>query len=343
MSPDEAARCLRASRTLKRISAAAGDAPLFLTGGSLRDRLLGLVTHDIDLVTTGEPRALAARLGRELGGRPVRLGREPHVAWRLAATSDRWTSSGRRGRCTRTSCAATSPSTPCSGDCRTVPCSTSPAAWRTSPPAACARCATSTWSTTPSVCSARSGSRPPAPSCASPSRPSASSPRRRRGRQARHGSVCWRSSPPSRRTGSGTRPARRGPLPAAGAAAAGLADLRPGARVGTRGWAVGGDRAPPRRLRCGGRRCRHRDLGRTGGRLPRALGPRSGRQSAGPRGVPGAPRTTRQPGGGASPCGSLACSARTSATPATSPSKPDRSSRCRWPGRFPGTTRVNRR
>lgn len=85
MSPDEAARRLRGSRTLRRISAAAGGVPLFLTGGSLRDRLLGLVTHDIDLVTTADPRALAARLGRELGGRPVRLGREPHVAWRLAS------------------------------------------------------------------------------------------------------------------------------------------------------------------------------------------------------------------------------------------------------------------
>jgi len=83
--PDEAARRLRASSTLRRISAAAGDAPLFLTGGSLRDRLLGLVTHDIDLVTTSDPRALAARLGHELGGHPVRLGREPHVAWRLAS------------------------------------------------------------------------------------------------------------------------------------------------------------------------------------------------------------------------------------------------------------------
>ena len=85
VSPDEASRRLRASRTLRRIAVAAGDAPLFLTGGSLRDRLLGLVTHDIDLVTTGDPRALAARLGSELGGRPVRLGREPHVAWRLAS------------------------------------------------------------------------------------------------------------------------------------------------------------------------------------------------------------------------------------------------------------------
>lgn len=84
MNPDDAARRLRASSTLRRISAVADGAPLFLTGGSLRDRLLGVVTHDIDLVTTGDPRALATRLANALGGRPVRLGQDPRVTWRLA-------------------------------------------------------------------------------------------------------------------------------------------------------------------------------------------------------------------------------------------------------------------
>lgn len=84
MSPDEASRRLLASRTLRRLAELGAGPPLFLTGGSLRDRLLGVVTHDIDLVTTGDPRGLASRLAAALGGRPIRLGRPPTVAWRLA-------------------------------------------------------------------------------------------------------------------------------------------------------------------------------------------------------------------------------------------------------------------
>ncbi len=84
MTGPEAAQKLLASRTLRgvELSAAAGQA--FLTGGSLRDRLLGLPTHDLDLAVTGDPAKTAAALARHGGGRCFPLGRPPLVTWRVA-------------------------------------------------------------------------------------------------------------------------------------------------------------------------------------------------------------------------------------------------------------------
>jgi len=79
----EAVRRLAASRLLRRAADATGDTLVFLTGGSLRDRLLGLPTHDLDLVVDGDPRPAAEAIARRLGVRCFPLGRPPRVAWRL--------------------------------------------------------------------------------------------------------------------------------------------------------------------------------------------------------------------------------------------------------------------
>jgi len=78
-----AVRRLAASRLLRRVADAAGDTLVFLTGGSLRDRLLGLPSHDLDLVVDGDPRPVAQAIAARLGVRCFPLGRPPLVAWRL--------------------------------------------------------------------------------------------------------------------------------------------------------------------------------------------------------------------------------------------------------------------
>lgn len=82
------ARRLRASPLLRRLAREAGGATLYLTGGALRDRLLGVSTHDLDLVVEGDAKSLASRLGATLGGRPVPLGTHPEITWRVAGR--RW-------------------------------------------------------------------------------------------------------------------------------------------------------------------------------------------------------------------------------------------------------------
>jgi tRNA nucleotidyltransferase/poly(A) polymerase len=71
------------SRLLRRVAAAMPGTLLFLTGGSLRDRLLGLATHDLDLVVDGDPREAAAAIARSVNVRCFPLGRPPRVAWRM--------------------------------------------------------------------------------------------------------------------------------------------------------------------------------------------------------------------------------------------------------------------
>lgn len=79
------ARGLRASPLLRRIAAAWEDGRLILTGGSLRDRLLGLGTHDLDFVVQGDTRGAAYALASELGGSCFPLGKPPLVTWRVVA------------------------------------------------------------------------------------------------------------------------------------------------------------------------------------------------------------------------------------------------------------------
>jgi poly(A) polymerase len=85
MTGVEAARRLLASSRLRQLGQAGIDGQAFLTGGSLRDRLLGIPTHDLDLAVTGNPRTAAGTLAAHLGGSCFPLGRAPLVTWRVRA------------------------------------------------------------------------------------------------------------------------------------------------------------------------------------------------------------------------------------------------------------------
>ena len=84
MTGPEAARRLLASPLLRRLAGLWDGGQLFLTGGSLRDRLLGLPTHDLDLAVSGDPRTAAEAVAARLGGRCFPLGHPPLVTWRVA-------------------------------------------------------------------------------------------------------------------------------------------------------------------------------------------------------------------------------------------------------------------
>ena len=84
MTGPEAARRLLASPFLRRLAGIWDGGQLFLTGGSLRDRLLGLPTHDLDLAVSGDPRTAAEAVAARLGGRCFPLGHPPLVTWRVA-------------------------------------------------------------------------------------------------------------------------------------------------------------------------------------------------------------------------------------------------------------------
>ncbi len=88
LPPAELAHRLRLSPLLRRLARIVEPVTLYLTGGSLRDRLLGIPTADLDLVVEDDAETVAHRLGRELGGTVVPLGTPPAVTWRLAGR--RW-------------------------------------------------------------------------------------------------------------------------------------------------------------------------------------------------------------------------------------------------------------
>jgi poly(A) polymerase len=58
---------------------------VFLTGGSLRDRFLGVPTHDLDLVVRGDAEAVGAALAAAFGGTHFALGRPPETTQRVVA------------------------------------------------------------------------------------------------------------------------------------------------------------------------------------------------------------------------------------------------------------------
>ncbi len=90
-------RRLRASSLLRRVAATCPDTDVFLTGGSLRDRFLGLPTHDLDLVVRGAAPACARALASALGGTSFTLGRPPIATHRVVAGAlqiDVWQADG---------------------------------------------------------------------------------------------------------------------------------------------------------------------------------------------------------------------------------------------------------
>jgi putative nucleotidyltransferase with HDIG domain len=69
-------------------AALAGEA-VWVVGGTIRDRLLGRSTDDVDLVTTGEARAHARAIARKAGGTAFQLS-GTHGAWRAIARDRSW-------------------------------------------------------------------------------------------------------------------------------------------------------------------------------------------------------------------------------------------------------------
>jgi tRNA nucleotidyltransferase/poly(A) polymerase len=66
----------------------AGDVPCHLVGGTLRDRLLGLTSHDFDAVVSGRGREIAEAVAAALSARFVPLGGKEFAAYRLVADDD---------------------------------------------------------------------------------------------------------------------------------------------------------------------------------------------------------------------------------------------------------------
>jgi tRNA nucleotidyltransferase/poly(A) polymerase len=60
-----------------------GKTPCHLVGGALRDRLLGLPSHDIDAVVAGRGREIAAQAAEALSARLVPLGGKEFAAYRV--------------------------------------------------------------------------------------------------------------------------------------------------------------------------------------------------------------------------------------------------------------------
>ena len=71
------------------VRAALGDEPAWLVGGTLRDRLLGRETLDIDVVVDGDVRGAARKLGRAAGGASFELS-DQYGAWRVVARDRSW-------------------------------------------------------------------------------------------------------------------------------------------------------------------------------------------------------------------------------------------------------------
>jgi Poly A polymerase head domain/Probable RNA and SrmB- binding site of polymerase A len=68
---------------VQALLAACGATECHLVGGVLRDRLLGLATHDLDAVVAGRGDEIAGELAARLPARLVRLGGEDFAAYRL--------------------------------------------------------------------------------------------------------------------------------------------------------------------------------------------------------------------------------------------------------------------
>ncbi|MEP6953399.1 MAG: HD domain-containing protein [Solirubrobacteraceae bacterium] len=71
------------------VRTALADEPAWLVGGTLRDRLLGRETLDIDVVVDGDVRTAARKLARAAGGASFELS-DQYGAWRVVARDRSW-------------------------------------------------------------------------------------------------------------------------------------------------------------------------------------------------------------------------------------------------------------
>jgi hypothetical protein len=78
---------LRRDPVVQALLAACGATECHLVGGVLRDRLLGLATHDLDAVVAGRGDEIAGELAARLPARLVKLGGEDFAAYRLVLGS----------------------------------------------------------------------------------------------------------------------------------------------------------------------------------------------------------------------------------------------------------------
>jgi tRNA nucleotidyltransferase/poly(A) polymerase len=74
---------LRREPVAQALLAACGATECHLVGGALRDRALGLLTHDLDAIVAGRGRAIAEELAAALPARLVPLGGKEFAAFRL--------------------------------------------------------------------------------------------------------------------------------------------------------------------------------------------------------------------------------------------------------------------
>lgn len=82
---------------VRALVAASGETECHLVGGVLRDRALGLASHDIDAVVAGSGKEIAGRLAAELPARLVLLGGKEFASYRLVGrdlTLDLWDRAG---------------------------------------------------------------------------------------------------------------------------------------------------------------------------------------------------------------------------------------------------------
>jgi len=91
------ARYLRRAPQLRRLAPLLPRLPVFLTGGSVRDALLGLPLADLDLAVLGDAAALAQELAGKLGGKAFPLGKVPLLTYRVVSPTlclDLWPVAG---------------------------------------------------------------------------------------------------------------------------------------------------------------------------------------------------------------------------------------------------------
>ncbi|HSS47345.1 MAG TPA: hypothetical protein VLX28_00230 [Thermoanaerobaculia bacterium] len=90
-------RVLLQHPAVRALAAACGETDCHLVGGCLRDRALGLASHDVDAVVAGRGLEIAERLAAELPARFVPLGGKDFAAYRLVGqelTLDLWDRAG---------------------------------------------------------------------------------------------------------------------------------------------------------------------------------------------------------------------------------------------------------